>query len=194
MGAYNYFFRIDYIYDEWETRSLLKLDFYPKFGFQKSEEYQYSKFVQNTDTMSGVLISMENKSDWKTLEVAINSSICNSTFEMINNPELIMFHVTKYMRDCVYYVKNQDAYVIAEIKAEKLLIHNIFSKQIADLNCIIEAFGRGIKEVIFGFTPINVEGYILSEVHKKNSTLFVRGKELDDFESKGKIFPMLSHA
>jgi len=41
---------------------------------------------------------------------------------------------------------------------------------------------------------MNTEGYILSEVNKKNDTLFVRGNQFDNFENKGKMFPTLSHA
>ena len=170
------------------------LDFYPKFGFKKSKEYQYSKIVSNSNVIRAIQVPMENKSHWKMLEDAIKSSICNSSFEMINNPGLIMFYVTKFMKDCVYYIKNQDAYAIAEIEGETLLIHNIFANKIVDLNSIIEEFGSNIKEVIFGFTPMNTEGYILSEVNKKNNTLFVRGIQFDNFENKGKIFPTLSHA
>ena len=170
------------------------LDFYPKFGFKKSKEYQYSKIVSNSNVIRAFQVPMENKSHWKMLEDAIKSSICNSSFEMINNPGLIMFYVTKFMKDCVYYIKKQDAYAIAEIEGETLLIHNIFAKKIVDLNSIIEEFGSNIKEVIFGFTPMNTEGYILSEVNKKNDTLFVRGNQFDNFENKGKIFPTLSHA
>jgi len=100
------------------------LDFYPKFGFKKSKEYQYSKIVSNSNVIRAFQVPMENKSHWKMLEDAIKSSICNSSFEMINNPGLIMFYVTKFMKDCVYYIKKQDAYAIAEIEGETLLIHN----------------------------------------------------------------------
>ena len=170
------------------------LEFYPKFGFKRSKQYQYSKVVQNVHIMSVIRVPMENKLDWKILENAIRSSICNGSFEMANNPGLIMFYVTKFMRNCVYYVKNQDAYVIAEIEKGKLLIYNIFSKNVVDLYCIIEGFGCDIKETTFGFTPLNTEGYILSELCEKNTTLFVKGKELDGFENKGMMFPTLSHA
>jgi len=170
------------------------LEFYPKFGFKKSKEYQYSKIVENTDIISAIRVSMENKSEWEILEDAMKSSICNGSFEMVNNPCLIMFYITKFMRDCVYYIKGQDAYVIAQIEKENLLIHNIFSKKIVDLNAVIEEFGCDIKKVTFGFTPMNVDGYSRSELHEKNTTLFVRGKEFEDFENKGKMFPTLSHA
>ena len=170
------------------------LEFYPKFGFEKIKEYQYSKVVQNSDVMRAVRVPMENKSDWEMFEDVIKSSICNSSFEMVNNPGLIMFYVTKFMRDCIYYIKNQDAYVIAEVEENKLSIHNIFSKKVVDLNCVIEEFGSNIKEVTFGFTPMNTEGYILSEMDKRNTTLFVRGNGFDDFENKGMMFPTLSHS
>ncbi len=170
------------------------LNFYPKLGFQKSKEYQYSKTVQNVDIMSAVPVPMRSRTEWKMLEAAMKNSICNGSFEMAYNPGLIMFYITKFMKECVYYVKDQDAYVIAQMGDKDLLIHNIYSNKVVDLNSMIKAFGSDIKQVTLGFTPWNTQGYIKSEVQREDDTLFVMGKDFENFDRKRKMFPTLSHA
>lgn len=177
------------------------LEFYPKFGYKKSTEYQYFKVISNKFKEVGMAsdkqvrqIQMNNKEDWSLLEKAIENSVNNCAFEMKNNVELIMFYVTKYMRSNVYYVEGESAYVIAEINEDKLILHNIFSEKVVDLDIIIEAFGENINKVILEFTPLSNQGYQVEKLSKKNTTLFVKGKGFDSFEQKRCIFPTLSHA
>lgn len=170
------------------------LDFYPKYGFQKAVEFQYSKKVSILKERSIVQIPMQEKNAWTKLDKAIKQSVPNSSFEMIDNSGLLMFYVTKFMQQNVYYEKNLDVYVIAEIEDETLLIHHIFSKSGANLDKVIEAFGKDIKQINLGFTPDNVEGYELSEVIEEDTTLFLQGKGFDGFEQSRLMFPALAHA
>lgn len=170
------------------------IDFYPKFGFRKALEYQYSKNVYNSKGEYAVRIPMNCKSDWILLETAIKNSVSNSAFEMNHNVGLIMFYITKFMRENVFFIENQNAYVIAEINVEHLNIFNIFSSDNCDFNQIIEAFGNTIKTVTLGFTPLEKDGLIMSEVHEENTTLFLLGKDFDDFEQRKIMFPILGHA
>ena len=137
---------------------------------------------------------MNGRTDWTLLEEAILSSKSNSIFEMKHNVGLIMFYITKFMRDNVFYIENQNTYVIAEINGKNLIIFNVFSPDYSDINQIIEAFGRKIKTVTLGFTPLEKNGFTISEVHEENTTLFLMGKDFDGFEQKKVMFPILGHA
>lgn len=170
------------------------LDFYPRFGFRKSKEYLYSKTVQNIGKMRAVKMQMRNSTEWKVLENAIKNSTCNSSFYMENNLSLTMFHITKFMQESVYYIEEQETYVIAEIEQENLIIHNLFSKNLVNMDTMIDAFGNDIRAVTLGFTPLNCEEYIKIEVKKEDTTLFIMGTDFDNFTKKGKMFPTLSHA
>lgn len=170
------------------------LDFYPKFGFRKGLEHQYTKLVQNMNEKYAVHIPMNGRTDWVLLEEAILSSKSNSIFEIKHNVGLIMFYITKFMRDNVFYIENQNAYVIAEINGENLIIFNVFSPDYSDIKQIIEAFGNKIKTVTLGFTPLEKNGFVISEVHEENTTLFLMGKDFDSFEQKKLMFPILGHA
>lgn len=170
------------------------LNFYPKFGFNKAEEFQYSKEVCIKTQRNISRISMSDKSDWHVLEQAIKSSVRNESFGMDNNMELIMFYITKFMQDNVYYIKDNDIYVIAEEDNNNLLIHNIFAKEAVDLDMVISAFGKGIRRVTLGFAPLDGSGYTISRVQQEDTTLFVKGKIQNEFENAKIMFPTLSHA
>lgn len=170
------------------------IDFYPQFGYRKAAEYQCSKYVSFMKDRSIMHIPMNSKKEWTILEERISRSAICGNFEMTGNSGLIMFYVTKFMREDVYYDKHQDAYVIAEIEDGELLIHNIFSLQEIDLDKLIESFGKEIKHVTLGFTPNDRSGYTVSEVREEDTTLFIKGDVFSDFESQKLMFPTLSHA
>lgn len=168
------------------------LDFYPKFGYKKEVEFQYKKQVAIEEESSVINIQMSDKSDWQVLEKAIKNSISNSRFETVRDIGLIMFYVTKFMKSNVYYSEKQDAYIIAEVEDEVLVIHNVFAKEKVNLDKIIGEFGKEIEQVILGFTPLDNKEYSVSEVVEDDCTLFVKG--ISDFLKLQVMFPTLSHA
>lgn len=170
------------------------LDFYPKFGFKKAVEFQYEKQVSINNDRSMIKISMEDKNAWNELEEVIKNSVCYSSFEMVDNSSLLMFYVTKFMKENVFYDAGLDVYVIAEIDDGNLLIYNVFSKKQVELKRIIEAFGREIKRVTLGFTPIDKTGYLILEIKEEDTTLFLKGKGFDLFEKDRLMIPLLAHA
>lgn len=177
------------------------VEFYPKFGFRKSTEYQYSKVIsKKLNEIDKAMdkhvrqVQMSNKEEWLLLEKSMESSAINCAFEMINNKELIMFYVTQFMQSNVYYVEDENAYVIAEIDEGELLLHNIFSDKVVNMDKVIEAFGDNIEKVVLGFKPLIHDGYQVEKLCKEDTTLFMKGKCFDLLEQEEIIFPTLSHA
>lgn len=170
------------------------LDFYPKFGFRKAMEYQYSKQVHNHKTRTMEQIPMSEKKEWDELGSIIEKSVSYSRFDMVGNTALILFYVTKFMQKNVFYDKNLNVYAIAETDGEDLFLHNVFSESPADLEKVIEAFGKEVRRVKLGFTPQNTAGYDLTEVNEEDTTLFVKGRDFYRFEQHQIMFPTLSHA
>ncbi|RDU24596.1 GNAT family N-acetyltransferase [Anaerosacchariphilus polymeriproducens] len=177
------------------------LEFYPKFGYRKTTEYQYSKVicskcneVKLKKDNQAQNIQMNNMKDWLLLEKAIEDSVKNCGFEMKNNKELIMFYITQFMQNNVYYIESEGAYVIAEINGDELFLHNIFSEKVVNIDTIANSFSEYIKKVVFGFVPLNNQGYKVEKLCKENTTLLLKGKGFDLFEQDKCIFPTLSHA
>ena len=170
------------------------LDFYPKFGFQKSGEYEYVKNVMNTQECSIEKVPMKSKEQWDMLEKRINNCAAYSAFEPVGYSELFMFYITKFMQDTVYYCKDQDAYVIAEIEDSQLNLHGVFARQECDLDKVIAAFEKEIKKVRLTFAPIKKEGYEVLPYREEDCTLFIKGRGFEDFEADRVRFPELAHA
>ncbi len=105
------------------------LNFYPKFGFHEGKEYQYTKDIDTQTEFIAIPIPMNDKEDWKALEEAINSSVGNSSLDSRFNVELIMFYVTKFMNNNVFFIESQNAYVIAEIDEDQLKLFNFFHQK-----------------------------------------------------------------
>ncbi len=170
------------------------VEFYPRFGFVKGEEYLYSKKVSLTGELQMEQVIMNNPVVWQQLIAAMNRSIFHGKMDMVHNNELIMFYVSKFMQENVYYHKASDTYVIAEIEEDSLLIHNVFSSTLTNLDDVIALFGQDIKEVALGFTPLNVEGYTIENYHEEDCNFFVKGAVFDMMEREKLRIPSLSHA
>lgn len=166
--------------------------FYPKFGFVKSKEYQYSKEICSVNNVKKIQqVDMQDKAKWEEFFSIVKSSISNDRFTM-KNPGLIAFW-TRWS-NCVYYLPKENAYIIAEIKGDELFIKQIVANHKVNLEAVISSFGSDIKKVTLGFTPFETTGYSISEYHKDDCTLFILGKDLEVIEKEKLIFPALSHA
>lgn len=168
------------------------LNFYPKFGFIKSKEYQYSKdiySINNKDKMQQV--DMSDKAKWECFFNTVINSVSNDRFTM-NNPGLIAFW-TRWSSS-IYYLAEEDTYIIAEVNGENLFIKQIIASHKINLETVINSFGNNIKKVTLGFTPYDATGYTVNEHHEEDCTLFILGKDLENIENKKLIFPTLSHA
>ncbi len=170
------------------------LDFYPKFGFEKSVEYQYSKKVTNTGACQLEQVIMNHSAAWNSLQDVMDNNVFRGACDMVNNDGLIFFYASQFMQECVFYHKDSETYVIAEPEGESLFIHNVFSKTMKNMDDVIELFGTDIKEVTLGFAPEKAEGYEVQEFHEEDCTFFAIGAEMDVIKEKKLRIPTLSHA
>ena len=170
------------------------LKFYPKFGFDKALEYQYSKEICNTGECQFEKISMNCHRDWKKLLDAMEHNVFQCRFSMAGNKGLIMFYVTKFMQECVYYNTESDTYLIAEMDGETIFLHNIFSSTLQSLSDVTVLLGKEIKKVTLGFVPMETDGYTPLEYYEDDCTFFVKGNGMDIFHKEKLRIPSLSHA
>ena len=169
------------------------LNFYTKFGYQSSKEYNASKEVNIHTEMTAEKVPMKGMEDWKRFQEFIESSDIQSSLWMQENMELIMFYATKFLAGNVYLVKSQNAYVIAELKKGVLFLHQIFSPQKINIDDIASAFGKDVKKVVLGFSPLETEGFEFDEIMEKDTTLFVKGTLTSTIETFHQRIPTLSH-
>lgn len=170
------------------------LDFYPKFGFRKSSEYQYGAKVSNTGKCRLEKVLMDSPAAWERLKNAIERNSFRGKLDLAHNPGLVMFYATKFMRENVYFHKPTDTYVIAETEGGCLFLHSIYSGQLKETGPVIELFGDGIQEVVLGFTPLDGEEYEVSKIREEDCTCFVKGEGLQILEREKLRIPSLAHA
>lgn len=168
------------------------INFYPKFGFIRSKEYQYSKDVYSINNIKKIQqVDMSDKVKCEDFFNTVSNSVSNDRFTM-NNLGLIAFW-TRWSSS-VYYLADQDTYIIADVKGENLFIKQIIASHKVNLETVINSFGNDIKKVTLGFTPYDATEYTMDEYHEQDCTLFILEKDLESIENKKLIFPTLSHA
>ena len=170
------------------------LDFYPKFGFRQGRECLHSRAVAQQGPCRMKNIPMSSPADWMQLQRAMEKNAFRSACDMVGNTGLIFFYVSQFMKDCVWFCEDLNAWVIAEIADGTLTLHNIFSSKPITLKDVIAAFGAGIHRVVLGFTPAHPDDFTCEELREDNTTFFVKGDLFPVFEAGSLRIPSLSHA
>ncbi len=171
------------------------LDFYPKFNFQKIEEYQHAKTIgTQSASMSLKKLNMEDQTDQALLMKMVKESVPISQISMQNNVSLIMFYCNWFKKNSVFYIEELNAITIAEFKGDTLYLDDVFSTKPLDINDVIQTMAdERIAQVVLGFTPLDETGFD-KHLLKGTDTLFMLKDKLDFFTNKQWMFPALSHA
>lgn len=169
------------------------LDFYPRFNFLPAKEYKYTGKLSTQQAGSALKVPMLCRKDWEHFLAEKNARTPLGVVE-VQNDELLMFYLTRFMKDNVFYIEQTDAYVVAETEGDTLLLHAAYGPHSAELWDICRAFGSGIRKVELTFTPKDVAGFRESELKEEDTTLFLQGEGLCEDMKIIKRFPELAHA
>lgn len=168
------------------------LEFYPKFGFHKKTEFQYSKHVKNITNDVTEKIPMETPEDWAGMVDIMKTKARCGNMTLNGNEDLFMFYLSQFMKENVYYISSLDTHVIAEIDGDTLMIHAIFGE--AAIDDVIASFGSRIRNVILFFTPVDITGYEEKVVEEEDTTFFVKGKAFETLGDYKFMFQAIAHA
>ena len=178
------------------------VDYYPKFGFQPTKEYEY--YLRCEDMLKIEAYQIEKvdikseqckQLDDKIKEDAIdNNRNQNDGMYMSENLGLYQFWLANGYSDQVYSLPEIGCYVIADCKEDILELHQILGKQPVDMLRLAKAFGESVKEVVLGYTPVKKELFLVREYKEEDCTLFILGEDLQRIERDQMRFPVLSHA
>jgi GNAT superfamily N-acetyltransferase len=171
------------------------LDFYPKFGFSRVEEYQYSKEtnlrVSQSDVTKLNMLDIQNK---ELLFNKVNQSVPFSQLSMIDNASLVMFCYTAILEDNVYYIKKLDAVVVADFEQDTLFLKDVFCETQVPLDEVISALtSKETRKVVLGFTP-NDKASFDENILIPVDALFILDDRRGLFDNEKLQFPVLSHA
>lgn len=170
------------------------LNFYPKFGFSKVDEYQCSMPI--TAAMpSAEKLNMDKAEEITLLLEMYRKGNSFSRLPMLGNTDLLMFYCAQFMKNNVYYCKELDAVVIAEFENDCMVCYDVFGGRGKALTDILSAVApTNIKSITFGFTPLDTEKMETSLLKEENTTLFLLSTKENIFQDNKLMFPLLSHA
>lgn len=195
---------MELVLKEWEDKCDLiylfandsVLDFYPKFGFEVCNEYQYSINKTKEDKTEKIRkMIIENDSDREIIYNMACNTIPLSKVSMKNNTSLIMFYCTYFMKDNIYYLEDYDTVIICEFNEDILYLQEVLSRKEVKLDNIINAImNEKTKKVVLGFTPKDISSYEKTLVDEEDTTLFIKIGKDNPFKTGDLMFPVLSHA
>lgn len=186
------------------------VDYYPRFGFSPIHEYDYSFQINMESQASSINELSKYRIEKQDLSRKVEADklyqsiheyeAClfgpnpNDHFALYDNMGLFGFWIGAEFGDNVYYLPEENAYVIAGIESGILRIYQIISKSEINLKKLAVSFDAKITEVKLDYTPVNPELFNV-KLHKvEDSTLFVIGDSLKKVESNKMMFPVISHA
>ncbi len=170
------------------------LDFYPKFGFVKAQEHQYSLPVQKSGEPVRKLDMDDPSHRARLIEAYLARSNPYSALAMLGNAGLLMFYCGQFMKSCVYEIPGLDAVAVAEYDGGRTLVYDVFGGN-APLRDILNALAEEeTKTAVLGFTPSDADGFDVEPRVEEDTTLFVTGELVALFSENRAMFPLLSHA
>lgn len=168
-------------------------DFYPKFSFVKSPEYRFRTKAETDKQCCAVSVPMKNREDW-TKFLNAKKSLKSIGLLQTDTDDLMMFYLSQFMTESVFYIEHLNAYVIAETENDTLTVYDILSENPIDINEVCNAFGNKIKKAEFAFTPQNTSSLEKYEYHEPDTTFFILGEPITSDMQKILSFPQLTHA
>lgn len=193
---------IEKIIKEWQDKSDLiylfandsVLDFYPKFGFSKLNQYQCAKLVNKKNKTGFVKkLNMFNECDKALVYYIANNSSSIAKISMCGNAELTMFYCTLFLNECVYYIQDYEAVVIANFAEDTMEVLDVFCKEEVSLDKILNYLvNEDIKREKIYFTPKEKGSYTITQLEGED-TLFALGRDTILLSNNQFMFPKLSH-
>lgn len=172
------------------------LDFYPKFGFRRIHESEYSLDL-TTRTIQPKQTSVQQLTIEQDLalleEYAKNRYIHLSMIAVEENESLLMFYFTLVFPHAIYYLEELETIVVMEEEEGVLNIYDIISLQATNVEIVLTSIIKDTtKKVVFYFTPdFTIEGMTATITTNDDDALFILSKK--PFLQGHFMFPLTSH-
>jgi len=173
------------------------LDFYPKFGFQRASEAQFSiEYTPSNPNVTGLKkLDGSNKNNLDFIyKMASERVPVSNKFGTINTEGISMFYSIYVFPDDTYYVEDEDAIVIFTSEDEQVDIFDIISRKEINLgNILSKITNTNTKKIIFHYTPDYPGIQTQSENFNGDDVLFVKTNGNNTFPNQVK-HPITSKA
>lgn len=149
------------------------LNFYPKFGFEKVEEYQYA--VKISAGQGGFNFrKLELADDLELIEKTVyGRAPVSETFSTANSAGITMHHILNVFPDHLYFHAEEDAVVIFTTDNGTVHLYDMISTKPVNIKNIISCFGD-TDCILFHFTPDYRDLQYQRVPFKRDGALFVK--------------------
>ncbi len=180
------------------------VNFYPKFGFKVSKEYEHYMPAETfADAEPYRIAKIDMNDEYENQRFFDSILFCpspnaNEMLYMNENIGLYQFWMNAGYIDQIYYFPDIEAYAVADCQGDVLRIHNLIGVGSVDLARLAKSFDVNpdapFTEMVLGYTPFDRKGLSVREHKEEDTTLFIMGKQLECIEKGQMMFPVLSHA
>lgn len=198
---------LEKVLEEWEHNCDLiylyandsVLDFYPKFGFVATDEYQASRKISHVSSPYVVRkMDIASSSDHDLLYETAKHAVALFDLTMQDNAGLVMFYSQYFepfsVKENLFYIEGLQAIAVAEYEEDTLVLYDILTTENIAIDDVLHALAlEGTREVILQCMPIASEKYEVSLFKEEDSTLMIMADNSELFRNHKLIFPMLSH-
>ncbi|MEN0615085.1 GNAT family N-acetyltransferase [Klebsiella indica] len=169
------------------------VDFYPQFGFRRTDEHQYILPVMPTAGDFRKL-DMDQPEEVALLQRYYQKSNPFSQLRIQHNFGLLMFYCSAFMKHFVYFSEKNQAVAIAMQHGPALICFDIFCDNGGSLAGIInELADTHTYQAILGFTPKEGRAGEYEKIEGED-ILFIYPHKENIFAENKLMFPLLSHA
>ena len=171
------------------------LDFYPKFGFVKTPEFEFQRPGIKSGSRKAQKLPMNDERNVQLVLSKYEQGNPFSALYMTENQGLLSFYCLGLMKDNIYYSPQYDVIIVAENEKDKIKCFDILGKTDAALGEVLSVIAsEGGSEIVLGFTPSNIDGFTCQAHYEEDTTLFVHADRDSPFTSDQLMFPIISHA
>jgi len=153
------------------------LGFYPKFGFERVEEFLYTaKTASQTRDVLLRKLDISNPEDLQLVEKMVYERIpVSKVFATANSGGITMYHVLNIFTDHLYYSAQDDAIVIFSKDDGKVQLFDVVSRAPVNIERILAAIADGAtNKIVFHYTPDYEELKYSLSPFKRDGALFVK--------------------
>lgn len=187
--------QVDFIY---LFANEMVLDFYPKFGFERRRESEYSLDLGLSDINSNgkAMRRLNLLEDLEIIEkFALNRRPNSRVLGVEENENLLMFYFILVFSENIYYIDELNILLLMEEDGSRIHLYDIISLKSKDfdIKSVLEyIIGEGKSEIIFYFTPdFKLNGLREEKIDRDDDALFILSDK--QILEGNFMFPITSH-
>lgn len=154
------------------------LGFYPKFGFERADESQYSMSLSYPGNAPSRLqkLNIDVPSDLELVErLVFTRKPISKRFSTDQSAGITMFHVLNVFNNDLYYSEEDDAIVIYIQHESNMHVYDVISRDTIELDKLLFWMADGnTRKMIFHYTPDYNGVYFDRVLYQRDGAFFLK--------------------